>query len=299
MLTAPDHILVVDDEPDAREGLADLLQDHGYRVTTAGDGLAALAAIEQDPPGLVISDVQMPRADGYHLVRGLRASRATAHVPILLLSALGEPQRRANGLDMGADDYLAKPVDARELLARVRAQFRRSRERAELERRSLVDPLTGVMNRRGIAAVLQRELARAGRTGGALSVLMVDVDRFKQINDIHGHPVGDVVLRHVARALDDAVRTVDNVGRFGGDEFLVVLSDTDGAAAEILCNRLRVLRLPPLAGATGEDVAVSISIGVATMRAGDTPETLIERADLAMYQVKRSGRARAPMAPRA
>jgi diguanylate cyclase (GGDEF)-like protein len=285
-----DHILLVDDDRVALDALASLLRDEGYNVTTATDGAAALATIAHAPPAMVISDVQMPRSDGYQLVRRLRADRTTKHVPILLLSALGQPARRVIGLDLGADDFLSKPVDFGELLARVRVHLRHAHDREALERQSLVDPLTGVLNRRGIHGVLVRELARVARTPAPLSVLMVDVDRFKRINDEHGHAVGDTVLRHVARALEDTVRAADHVGRYGGDEFLVVLADADAADAALLVDRLRERGLPPLAVEGGADLLVSVSLGVATLQPDESVDELVARADAAMYRVKQRGR---------
>lgn len=282
------HILVVEDDQNARDALTTLLADEGYRVTAAEDGVAALEAALRDPPSIVISDVNMPLGDGFDLVKRLRTDQATAHVPIVLLSALSAPNRRVHGLDLGADDFLAKPVDIDELLARVRAHLRRAQDREALERRSLIDPLTGVLNRRGIAAELQRELQRARRASVPLSVLMIDVDRFKSINDNYGHQAGDTVLRHVSAAVASAVRVVDHVGRYGGDEFLVVLPGTSAEAASVLAGRLRSLRLPRLAIPSDVEIAVTISIGVATFRDDETAQQLLERADQAMYRVKRS-----------
>jgi diguanylate cyclase (GGDEF)-like protein len=284
-----EHILVVEDEPVAREALATLLGDEGYRVTAVRDGLAALDVVKHDPPALVLSDVRMPRADGFDLVRRLRARATTAHIPILLISALAAPERRVRGLDLGADDFLAKPVDFGELLARVRMHLRRVRERRELEQRALVDGLTGVLNRRGITIELEREIRAARHGGRNLCVLMVDIDAFKRLNDEHGHQAGDTALRHVANALVGAVRTVDRVGRYGGDEFLLVIPDTDPQALAALAGRLRTLRLPRLAVDPEREVDLTISIGPACLHAGERMEDLIARADRAMYRVKRTG----------
>jgi diguanylate cyclase (GGDEF)-like protein len=286
-MTIP-HILVVEDEPTARDAMSTLLVGEGYRVTAVSDGVAAFDAARRDPPSIVISDIQMPRSDGFDLVKRLRAQHATAHVPIMLMSALSAPNRRVRGLDLGADDFLPKPIDFGELLARVRGHLRRAADREALERRALLDPLTGVLNRRGIMAELQRELHRARRYATPLSVLMIDVDRFKALNDTHGHQAGDTVLRHVASSLAAAVRTVDHVGRFGGDEFLVVLPDTDAAAAGALAGRLRSLRLPRLAIPSAAEIDVTVSIGAATATSDETVQQLLERADQAMYRVKRT-----------
>lgn len=283
------HLLIVEDDPLAREAMAALLGDEGYRVTTAPDGHAALALVGHELPDLVISDVRMPRGDGLELVQRLRARAPTARVPVILVSALAEADRRIAALDLGADDFLAKPVDPGELLARVRVQLRRVDERRELERRALVDPLTGALNRRGIADVLRREVERARRGGGALSVLAIDVDHFKSINDTYGHQLGDTVLRLLARMLTDAVRLADHVGRPGGDEFLVVLPDTTAEAAAALAARLRRTALPALSVGPHPDLVVTVSIGAATLEPDDTLDELLERADQEMYRMKRSG----------
>jgi two-component system cell cycle response regulator len=288
-VSAAEHILLVEDEARARDAMAVLLADAGYRVTAVADGVAALGAARRDPPALVISDVMMPRGDGFDLVRWLRARATTAHVPILLMSAISEPERRARGLDLGADDFVAKPVNLGELLARVRVHLRHAHDREALQRRSLIDPLTGVLNRGGIGDELHRELHRARRNGTALSVLMIDIDRFKALNDLHGHLVGDAVLRHVARAIAEAVRVVDHVGRYGGDEFVVVLPGAGADAARVLADRLRRLRFPHDPIAADDPIEVSVSIGAATLRGDDSTRSLLERADQAMYRSKRSG----------
>jgi len=261
--------------------MAALLRDDGYHVVTAGDGAAGLAAVEQAPPALVISDVRMPRSDGLELIARVRALPRETYVPILVVSAFGDTAERVAALDRGADDFLRKPVDPRELLARVRVHLRRSTRDHELERRAVIDPLTGVPNRRGIFAVLRREHERMRRTGAAMSVLMVDVDHFKQLNDELGHQAGDTALRQIAAALVRAVRAIDHVGRIGGDEFLIVLPDTDADAAASLATRVRALRFPS-----------TVSVGVATLRPDDPDETIdvaVRRADLDMYRIRRTG----------
>lgn len=280
-------ILIVEDDPSSRQALAELLADDGYEVTTANDGLAGIAAVERAVPSLIISDVNMPRRDGFELVRELRARPASARVPILLLSAVAEPSRRAAGLDLGADDFLLKPVDFGELLARIRVLLRRGREREEIERRATIDPLTGVLNRLGLDEALRHERMRSLRTETPLSILMIDLDRFKQLNDEHGHPAGDAALVRVAESLVSAVRKSDYVGRYGGDEFLVILPGSTDEAAAALAARLRKVRLPELPLGDGREHFIQISIGEATLTPSDTLETLVARADHAMYRVKR------------
>lgn len=286
-----DRILVVEDDDDAREAIADLLRRHGYVVDTAADGAQAASKVEREPPDLVLSDVWMPNGGGFELVRALRARPASAHIPIILISALDEQARRVAGLDLGADDYLPKPVGSAELLARVRVHLKHAHRQRELERHALLDPLTSVLNRRGAVAALSRHHERSVRHRSPLSVLVIDIDRFKEINDTHGHAAGDAVLCHLARLLTDAVRVVDHVGRLGGDEFIVILSDTDASAAGALCARLRAMAIPP-ALVDGHELTYAISIGAATLRDDETIDELLARADRAMYGVKR-GAARA------
>lgn len=288
-MAGPERILVVDDDDDGRDALAALLEAHGYGVVRARDGSEALRTTERDSPSLVISDVVMPGVDGFELVRTLRARASSADVPVILLTGHDETTRRVEGLDLGADDFLAKPVAPAELLARVRVHLRHAERRRELERRIHVDPLTEVLNRRGLMATLRRELERARRDGTPMSVLMIDVDRFKHLNDTCGHAAGDVVLRNIARTLSEAVRAVDLVGRLGGDEFVVVVPNSDEPAAAALAERIALMRIAPVE-VDGRAIEVGVSAGVATLRDGETIEALLERADRAMYSRKRLAR---------
>ncbi|MBL0220301.1 MAG: response regulator [Myxococcales bacterium] len=285
-------ILVVDDDPAARVMLSDLLAGEGYAVTATSDGLTALTVVERAVPDIIISDVSMPGMDGFELVRELRARAASAEVPILLLSAIAQSARRVTGLDLGADDFVAKPVDLDELLARIRALLRRARQREEIERRATLDLLTGVLNRAGLDAALHREQQHALRTGEALSILMIDLDRFKTLNDEHGHLAGDRALRCVcgraARGRAGAVTTSDALWRRRVPDHP---TPPPPPPPPRLAARLRSVRMPAISvGAEGE-IVVQISIGEATMTPDDTIESLVERADRAMYRIKRTSQA--------
>jgi len=281
------RILIVEDEEVARNALAELLRDEGYLVETADGGGPALAMVAEDPPDLVISDVRMPRGDGLDLVRNLRARPATARIPVMLVSACAEADRRITGLDLGADDFVSKPVDLDELLARIRARIRRVEERDDLERRATTDRLTGLPTRDALTEVLEREERRARRTARPLSLMMLDIDAFGAINQAHGHRVGDLVLRRVARALDAAIHDEDHLGRWGGDEFLVILPDCPADLAAQLTARLRHHDLPQLAIDDRVSVPIHVSVGTATFVADDTVETLLARveADLRLHQL--------------
>lgn len=280
---------MVDDDDDGRDALAALLEAHGYGVMRARDGSEALRTTERESPSLVISDVVMPRMDGFELVRTLRSRSSSADVPVILLTGHDETTRRVEGLDLGADDFLAKPVAPAELLARVRVHLRHAERRRELERRIHIDPLTEVLNRRGVMAVLRRELERSRRVGTPLSVIVLDVDSFKRLNDTYGHAAGDAALVNIARALTEAVRAIDMVGRLGGDEFVVIVPGGDEAAASALADRIGALTAATV-DSGGQAIEVSVSAGVAALNAGETIEQLLDRADRAMYRRKRLAR---------
>jgi two-component system chemotaxis response regulator CheY len=268
-------ILVAEDDPSSRAALAELLAELGYEVKTARDGLEGLEWALQSSLDLVITDLQMPRLDGLALIQRLRELPAHMDVPLILLSGLNDPLQRAGALDRGADDFLTKPVEIDELLARVRLHLRHGSRSRELQLRAVFDELTGVLNRRGTHETLEREVHRSERNKAALSVLLIDLDGFKAINDSRGHAAGDRVLKHVGRKLTLELRAHDRVGRWGGDEFLIILPDTDRVAAGCLAGRLRSALLP-----------IQISIGAADARPGDSVESLVARADSAMYADK-------------
>jgi len=289
-VTRNDRILVVEDDDGSRNALAALLVDHGFEVDSAQNGVEALELVADRTPALIISDVRMPRGGGLAMVRELRARAASEDIPIILVSADSARDRRVAGLDIGADDFLGKPLDPDELMARVRVHLRHAHRQDELRRRAVIDPLTGLLNRDGIFAVLRRAQERGARDPESVGALVLDVDRFKKLNDDHGHAAGDTALRMIARALVDAVRVADHVGRIGGDEFLVVLPEGGEAGARALADRLRSLALPPLAVGPDRELAVTMSVGCAVLKDGESLDSLVERADAAMYRAKRASR---------
>jgi diguanylate cyclase (GGDEF)-like protein len=291
------RILVVEDDDVSRSALAELLRLEGYEVETAVDGEDALACIRSAPFDLVLSDVKMPRADGYELVQRMRREPLGRDLPVILFSALSDPDRRVRGLDLGADDYLAKPVESTELLARVRANLRRADRSQELRQFAVIDELTGALNRRGIMEILEIEWKRSRRTGTPLSALMIDIDRFKAVNDRFGHAAGDALLVHVTRALATAVRAHDRVGRIGGDEFLVLLPETRRTEAELLAARLRVAAGDRFSFPGGASVRLRLSVGAASLEPGNDADALVSRADAAMYRDKEAASLEVPGRP--
>jgi diguanylate cyclase (GGDEF)-like protein len=269
------QILVVDADSRSSAHLVMVLDGGGYRVTRVTGDIEALKRARDCSFDLVIARLGSPPEDGLELTRLLRSDPVLQDIPILLLADTNETARRLTALDVGADEVVVGAISDSELVARVRVHLRHAIRTRELQMRALRDGLTGILNRKGIDEALGRELQRGSRTGAALAVMLVDVDRLKRINDERGHAAGDAVLQTVARAMASCVRLTDHAGRYGGDEFVVVLPDTDEAAALALAQRLRTAVAP-----------VSISIGIAAAVPGDTPTTVISRADAAMYRDK-------------
>jgi two-component system chemotaxis response regulator CheY len=300
------QLLVADDDAITRRLLQVSLEKAGYDVELASDGLQALAALERaGGPRLALLDGQMPGLDGDEVCRRLRSrDKEQPYVYLLLLTAAAGRDRRVAGLDAGADDYLGKPFDPAELLARLRAGERvlaahdeLLQSHAALRLQATSDPLTGLLNHGGILATLEAEVVRASRSHAPLALIIADVDRFKQVNDTHGHPAGDAVLREAANLMRAALRQHDFLGRYGGDELIAVLPGCTFAAAALVAERLReaVTAAPIAAG--GAQVQITLSLGVASW-ADETGAGLIARADAALYRAKAAGRNRAELAGR-
>lgn len=283
-----EHLLVIDDERDSREGLARLLRLSGFQVRTTADAKEALEALREHAFDAVISDVNIPGLDGYQLTAHLRAAPETKDIPILLVSAIAHPERQVRGLEGGADDFIAKPIDFDLLVAKLRARLRRAQEREHLRDLSATDDLTGIPNRRGIEEELHHEIARAQRTDSGVSVIVVDVDDFKRINDTWGHAAGDEALKVVVDTLQRLLRATDRIGRTGGDEFLIVLPDTK-SEVDLLEKRIRhhFAKHPPRPGDTPTLVRVSLGSATVDPRRDPTGAEAIARADAAMYEDKR------------
>lgn len=285
-----DRILVVEDDDSARQAMAMLLEFEGFEVRTAAGGNAALAIVEHWLPDLVVSDVQMPGGDGFQLVSALRQVDGCRDAPILLVSARDEIDRRINGLDLGADDFMSKPLQPEELLARIRAHLRSSHRRKALEQACTIDDLTKLLNRRGLDEALAAEYERAKR-GGSFCALLIDLDGFKVINDSHGHAVGDEVLHKVAQSIEGTRRAVDRAGRWGGDEFVVVLSNCTKQQEAGTISRFRHAIEREVQTSAGATIQIRCSIGAASYEEGLSLDGIMARADQSMYADKAKRRA--------
>ncbi len=300
--TRDGRILVVDDSPDNVEIVTTRLRFVGYHVESAGHGEEALGKVRADPPDLILLDVMLPGMDGYEVARKVKNDGDLPFIPIILVTARDSTQDKVAGLDAGADDYLTKPVNFPELEARVRSMLRIKRlqdeleeKNRELEQLSISDGLTGLFNHRHIHEELHAEFERAQRSRDPLAVAMFDLDRFKQVNDTYGHQSGDAVLKALSGILGETAREIDKLGRYGGEEFIAILPDTDIEAAETFADRVRkgVEEYHFDVGAA-EPLCMTISAGVAAYPHPHVSEAkdLVERADVALYAAKRRGRNR-------
>jgi two-component system, cell cycle response regulator len=281
------HILIVQADVSARGLVADLFAGQGYRVSIATDGGQAIEQLRSEPFDLVLSDLALARGNGLELVVQLR-HQGLHDLPVILMSGQHDRALGISGLDLGADDFLIKPIRTEELLARVRAQLRRGARQCQLARDSVVDPLTRVLNRRGLAELFTKHAALQNRRGGALSVLVLDLDGFKLVNDRHGHAAGDIVLGHVGRALAEAVRASDTVARLGGDEFAILMPQADLDVAWNLARRTRALSPAYVPITPAVTLQIGFSLGLATRYTGESLAQLLARADASMYRAKRA-----------
>ena len=291
----PLHILVAEDEPVTRLLVTRMLESWGYRVSVAVNGDEAWEILQlPDAPRLAVVDWMMPGTYGIDICRKLKADPERQHAYIIILAASHGAADVVTALEAGADDYIAKPFDVAELRVRVRAGQRIVDLQRELLRKASHDELTGMFNRRMVMEMLAREHAKALREKTCLSVAMMDLDDFKNVNDRFGHHVGDAVLQEAAKRLSAAVRKTDIAGRYGGEEFLLMMPQCDAKTAAGVAERVRRAISESPMPAWEHSLTVTASIGVATSSVPPTAnhETLIADADRALYRAKSRGRNR-------
>jgi diguanylate cyclase (GGDEF)-like protein len=297
-VTVPGTVLIADDSMVVRAVVRAHLEDAGYRVLEAHDGETALAVARDSSPDLILLDIEMPGLDGHQVLAALKSDDDLRGIPVVFLTNRAGMEDVVAGLNGGAHDYLRKPFEPAELIARTAAatQVKRLQDELrarneELDRLSRTDSLTGLYNRRHLSEELQRKWRTAVRQCEPLGLLLFDIDHFKQVNDGYGHPAGDRVLVEVGRRLCEQIRAGDVAGRWGGEEFLVVLPRTDLSGAHQLAERIRLaIGADPFV--VGEqEISVTTSGGCAAGSV-EAVDELITRADSGLYQAKRTGRNR-------
>ncbi len=294
------RILIADDDALSRTLLERTLQRAGYEVTAVDNGRSAAEHLcSQDGPRLALLDWVMPELDGPAVCRQVRQKREQPYVHMVLLTSKESKQDVVEGLESGADDYLVKPFDVEELKARLRTglrilqlEDRLVEAREDMRFKATHDPLTGLFNRGVIVDLLAREVARSHREGSCSVVLLGDVDHFKAINDTRGHVVGDAVLREIANRILGSVRSYDYVGRYGGEEFLVVLNNCDASLSLSRAEQIRRAIAGAPVQTPWDPIPVTMSLGVlATKDCGlRSAEEIIHEVDAALYKAKAAGR---------
>jgi diguanylate cyclase (GGDEF)-like protein len=301
------RILVADDDAVSRRLMETILQRVGYEVVLAENGRQALESlVSRDGPRLALLDWMMPGLDGPAVCLEVRSHRERPYSYITLLTSKGAKEDLVAGLEAGADDYLTKPCYPEELKARLRTGERILRledrlvdAREEMRFKATHDALTSLWNRGAIVAHLNHELNRAQREHAKISLLLCDVDHFKTINDVHGHLSGDTVLREIALRLASAIRPGDAVGRYGGEEFLVILSDCGPESLRRRAEQLRQMVASSSFTGNLQGLSISISVGAMTVdewTSSQTAEVLLSQIDTALYRAKMEGRNRVVIA---
>ncbi|MBF0582764.1 MAG: diguanylate cyclase [Magnetococcales bacterium] len=290
-------VLIVDDCPDNIRTLKNIL-DREYKVLFATNGNEAMECAIHEQPDLILLDVMMPEIDGFTVCGWLRDHEKTNTIPVIIVTAMHDPEAEMRGFKSGAVDFITKPVNPPAVRARVGVHLTLKRQREELEKvnaqlRELAefDLLTGLPNRKLFYDRLQQTIAKGERQRGSFALMFVDLDRFKWVNDNLGHNVGDALLIEAAQRMKNMVRKSDTVARLGGDEFTVILTDVlDGSTPELVARKiLEVLNNPFML--EGQEVSISGSIGISLFpEDGTTIHELIKNADSAMYHAKQSGR---------
>jgi diguanylate cyclase (GGDEF)-like protein len=292
-------ILVIDDDASIHRAVEQHLEGVVDQVLKADSPIKGLQIAIQEKPDVILLDVNMPQIDGFKVCRNLQENPTTHDIPILFLTADQNPNNLAKALDAGASDYISKPFNAIELEARVRVALRTKQMIDLLRERARIDALTGLNNRAAMDDALIAATSAFKRTGQSLALLMIDLDHFKEINDTYGHGVGDDVIRKVGASIRAGRRPYDIACRFGGDEFGVILAQSETAAAEKISKRIldKINQIKIRAG--GDEIEVACSGGLASaagLPSGFEPADLLKAADKALYSAKSDGRNRLALA---
>lgn len=296
-------VLIIDDSVTVREQIIRTLESFNLfsRYYEAEDGLEGFKKLLSSPVDIILCDLEMPRIDGFKFLSMLKARPDLQDVPVIILTGMNDRERKIKGLEQGASDYITKPFDHEELVARVKVHLKIKKLQDELKRSnelllelSNTDHLTGLFNRRYMMEALDKEVQRSVRKGGTLSLIILDIDHFKQVNDNFGHLQGDVVLQKVALQLQKELRSYDCAARYGGEEFVAILPDSSLKEAMFVADRIRLaVQATKFSGPLAK-LGLTVSLGVASFSPEHTPsvDDFIKLADDALYRAKTNGRNR-------
>ncbi len=305
------HILLVEDNKAQASIIKDYLERNGYRVSTVEDGMSAFKAAKTVNADIILLDRILPDIDGSDVCRWLKLDHATRDIPVIMLTAKGEMSDKVSGLEAGADDYLPKPFDEAELNARIYVRLRAKTNQDELKQKNrqledmltrveslaIMDQLTGLYNRRRFETIFSNEFKRASRYQLPLSLLMIDIDHFKTVNDTLGHQDGDIVLRELAQVIQSTIREVDTPARWGGEEFVILSPNTTRENGLRAAERVRkAIANHSFTGMPGKKITVSIGVAGIPDPDIDSRDKMLHAADLAMYSAKKNGRNRSESA---
>ena len=286
-------ILIVDDDDMAREVLRRRLSAQGYSVADVPNGREAITLIKKTAFDVLLLDIVMPEFDGLQTLAALRETHPANELPVIMLTAKEGSEDVVEALRLGANDYVTKSIPFSVVLARIQTQVTLRQLAARVEALAVRDPLTGLYNRRGFYQLAEKEEQRVRRYGGTLQAIMIDMDHFKKINDTHGHNAGDQVLAVTSRYCQQQLRTADLIGRWGGEEYAILLPGIDLAGAAKTAERLRDGVANALIDGDDGAIKVTLSAGVASLdETCKNLEALLNHADRAMYDAKRDGRNR-------
>jgi len=288
-------VLVVEDSPTQAQMVRLILQNAGYEVVLASDGAQGFEFFNTVKPDLVLLDVNLPTMSGFEVCQAIKTSDTERFTPVIILTTHGDVESKVKGLDLGADDYLPKPFDTAELLARARAMLRIKRLEDRILKVSITDELTGLYNRRFFMKRMIEELASAQRYSRNVGLVIFDIDHFKSVNDSFGHQFGDLVLSDVGRILEDTARKGDVPARYGGEEFVMIVREADTVLARSVAERLRTAVAEKMWRNEDKETRITVSSGVAAYpESVDDPTTdaILRAADKALYAAKGRGRNR-------
>jgi diguanylate cyclase (GGDEF)-like protein len=287
---APQRILIIDDEKSVRQVLSTFLSDLAD-VELAVSGEEGLAFARENPPDIILLDIALPEMDGYEVCKQLKQAPETSRIPVIFITGKDSSDDEERGLELGAVDFIVKPLYPSIVRFRVTNVLRLRQINRELEHLAATDPLTGANNRRQFMQVTQNELLRSRRYEHPLTILMIDIDHFKSINDEYGHGTGDEALKMAVGIFQHALRAEDTLGRIGGEEFAAVLPETDIRNAVVLAERLREAISKEELDTPDGKLSFTVSIGASEINADDEDvQEILKRADELLYKAKESGR---------